>query len=113
MEGALKRGHGLHCAVHAEGSLRVGIGERCARLRLKRAVLTPYLRESEEEALLRSEAVDGLPRLPLERFLVRAHGERCPAEVGDFFAGDEFAVDVDPRRDIALAVLVCYAVRAR
>ena len=50
---------------------------------------------------------------PFQRLLVRAQRDRRAAEVGDRFAVHELAVDVDPLRDVELAVLVGHAIRAR
>src|SRR5213079_2148666 len=71
-EGLVELGHVLHRPVHAERPLRVRVGLDAADLFLRRHVLAPHLRETEEETLLGREAVEGLARFALERLLVRA-----------------------------------------
>jgi hypothetical protein len=75
----LKLRHVLHGPVHPERTLGVRIGQRIARLRLQRLVLGPHLCETEEETLLRREAIDDFALLSLQRFLVRPQRQRRAA----------------------------------
>src|SRR5208337_132593 len=58
-------------------------------------VLAGPLPEPDEEALIGSEAVDGLQVLSLGRVLPRDVGEQLPAKVGHIFATGQLTVDVD------------------
>ena len=77
-----------------------------------RVILAGPLREADEEALIRREAVDRLQLLVLGRMLPRHVRDQRAAQVGNVFPAGELAVDVDVVDDDVGRKLVAQAVDA-
>src|SRR5580658_5025690 len=67
---------------------------------------TPALPVSDEETLLRREALERLQRLPLGILLPRHLSQNHSAQIGDILAESQFPVDLDVIHNYILRILI-------